>query len=117
MLKTSKYTIDYFIQKFTAIPTKQWCVGMFRGPNNTRCALGHCGAKDASKGLYTALPPEARALVYWVEDHFPTNITTPELNDGRASSHLYGRRPRTRILNYLKELKKKQRKQEKQKHV
>ena len=37
-----RYTVDYFIKKFEAIPYDQWTTGLYvRGKR--KCALGHCG--------------------------------------------------------------------------
>jgi hypothetical protein len=47
------YTVDYFINKFAAIPAHQWYIGGFVGMNgdiHARCANGHCGIDDASDG-------------------------------------------------------------------
>lgn len=37
-----RYTVDYFIKKFSAIPENMWIVGSFGSPGRPRCALGHC---------------------------------------------------------------------------
>ena len=47
-----QYTVDFFINKFEAIPENKWCSGIFFGytsfwgiikkPNGQRCAQGHC---------------------------------------------------------------------------
>ena len=36
-----KYTIDYFINKFEAIPEDEFCVGHFKSEDGRRCFLGH----------------------------------------------------------------------------
>lgn len=36
-----QYTVDYFIQKFEAIPEGEWCTREFIS-GNKRCARGHC---------------------------------------------------------------------------
>lgn len=36
------YTIDYFIDMFSAIPTPLWNVGSLEKSNGSKCALGHC---------------------------------------------------------------------------
>lgn len=36
------YSVDYFIEKFEAIPEDKWCVGSLHS-NGRSCALGHCG--------------------------------------------------------------------------
>jgi len=36
------YTVDYFINKFEAIPEKDWIVGIFMDHHGRCCAQGHC---------------------------------------------------------------------------
>lgn len=43
-----KYTIDYFIKKFKAIPNDRWCQGSYTHPDGSHCALGHCGHRTLS---------------------------------------------------------------------
>lgn len=56
-----KYTVDYFIEKFEAIPEKMWCRGQFVS-GEKRCANGHCGVTDEN-----AINNEAKALVAILE--------------------------------------------------
>lgn len=65
-----KYTVDYFIGKFTAIPEELWWEGDYQNPLNSaqHCALGHCGArlKILPNSLYkygTEKTDESEALV------------------------------------------------------
>lgn len=55
----SKYTVDYFIEKFINIPAKQYFMQEFINPINPdqRCALGHCGMR-----YIDTLTEEAAAL-------------------------------------------------------
>lgn len=41
-----KYTVDYFIDKFAAIPEDQWAMGTFNH-GGRKCVNGHCGARYA----------------------------------------------------------------------
>jgi hypothetical protein len=38
-----KYTVDYFIKKFEAIPEGLWNIGAYHSLDGKSCALGHCG--------------------------------------------------------------------------
>lgn len=40
-----KYTVDYFIEKFEAIPEELWCIGTFQIGEKC-CAFGHCGGTE-----------------------------------------------------------------------
>lgn len=42
-MKNNKYTVDYFIDKFSTIPDNQFTLGEYVSKNGTKCALGHCG--------------------------------------------------------------------------
>lgn len=37
-----KYTVDYFIKKFEAIPDEKWCVANRYNSLGQKCAHGHC---------------------------------------------------------------------------
>jgi len=56
-----KYDIQYFIDKFEAIPAEKWTRGVvYDASNDTYCALGHCGIREAG-GRWTKTE-EANAL-------------------------------------------------------
>ena len=38
----TKYTVDYFIKTFEAIPENKWTTAYFV-EDDKRCAAGHCG--------------------------------------------------------------------------
>ncbi len=54
-----KYTIDYFIKKFEAIPEELWCTGQLT-INGKHCALGHTGIKKMNSD---GLNAEGKALL------------------------------------------------------
>jgi len=85
----TKYTVDYFIDKFKAIPRNKWCTGVYEFYGQ-RCALGHCGE---TYGHQTRESMALRKLL-------PATTATNDQNG-------IGKHPRTRILNALKALKKK----------
>lgn len=71
----NKYTVGYFIKKFTAIPAEQWCSHYFFDEvTGQKCVLGHCGARGY-RGI-NSLPPEAEALVRLVDDHIAFDVAS-----------------------------------------
>lgn len=92
-METQKYDLDYFIKKFEAIPEEKWITNGY-GKNGVHCAYGHCGADDNGK-----YPEEARAL------NGLSGCVVEEINDGFPQYLRYGSTPRTRVINFLKELK------------
>ncbi len=91
------YTVDYFIQKFEAIPEEWWCVTLYtRGEQ--KCALGHCGVsmKDDTE--------EGEALSYLFISNFGMAST---INDG-GDSRFPQATPRARILAALQRIKQKE---------
>ena len=89
----TKYTLDYFIAKFEAIPRNKWCTGAFDDELNRRCALGHCGHLS---GFSTEVSEALEKLV-------PGSIV--RVNDGAFEYRKLGKHPKTRILRYLRQLK------------
>ncbi len=102
------YDVDYFIQKFEAIPENLWCIGKyFRSEEGFPkcCALGHCGARELH------FTKEADALIELFRGSRATyNSETfyiPSINDG--FSELFKQfTPKQRILAALKFIKEKQ---------
>jgi hypothetical protein len=92
-----KYTVDYFINKFKAIPSSKWTTGQYTIGTKC-CALGHCGERGLGVG-----GPEAKAL----GEMLRTGSTVVKINDGEHPLYLQ-KTPRARILAALKDLKKAQ---------
>jgi len=45
------YDVDYFIQKFEAIPEEKWTAGMYyNSETEACCVLGHCGDRIEVNG-------------------------------------------------------------------
>lgn len=108
----SKYTVDYFIQKFEPIPDDKWTRGAIQDSiTGACCVLGHCGVKNVKDG--SELPErdkdygwlmtdEAYALADLIFKGSVDNLWM--LNDGnREWAKEYGETPKERILNKLKE--------------
>lgn len=46
--KDMKYNVDFFINKFEAIPEDLWCTGLYT-KGEKHCAVGHCGGNSSVK--------------------------------------------------------------------
>lgn len=55
------YNIQYFIDKFEAIPEENWCTGTLKDGNRL-CAFGHCNMEILDMP-HILSNPEARALL------------------------------------------------------
>ena len=93
-----KYDVDYFINKFEAIPEEQWCTGAFslcdENENTQHCALGHCGYGVGTKTV------EGEALISLFEPEL-----LPMINDDRSIEYSQST-PKQRILAALYDIKK-----------
>ncbi len=109
-----KFTVDYFINKFNAIPHEKWTIGMGEYDNDSTCALGHCGS--------TSMPStkEAIALAKLLFNSLKIGNDYEEtvyiINDCKNSSYgggaarydgicELGDSPKERILNALELVK------------
>ena len=101
-----KYTIDYFINKFTKIPANKWITNDYSNKAETKfCALGHCGEREATLTRKAIFTRETLALKKIFRDTRFTSIT--DVNDGNGGYWGLGKTPRTRILKALKSIKSK----------
>lgn len=95
------YTVDYFIEKFSKIPEKEWCVNyyyIFEGTYpEKRCALGHCGEHKM------VVSPEAESL----RNLFMQNlvISVDRVNDSSCDGVFPQETPKARILAALEVIK------------
>lgn len=102
----TKYTVDYFIDKFSNIPEENFITGSLQMDNKC-CALGYCGMKN-----YDKIPREAIALIDIItpkaaqqENKVGISYFVTDVNDGIGSKRELGSTPKERILNKLKEIK------------
>lgn len=86
--KPKRYSIDYFITKFGAIPHSRWTTEVL-SKGEARCAFGHCG------GYHTA---EAFALKGILEKSGENTVVG--INDDYYKGYKH---PRTRILHALRD--------------
>lgn len=56
------YTIQYFKEKFGAIPDDRWAMGRLKKGTDNYCALGHCGVIESAIMEYI-MTEESKALV------------------------------------------------------
>lgn len=98
-----EYTIQYFIDKFEAIPEEKWITGVTKDVFGNCCAIGHLGA-ITSNFDFKGHSGEVKALLGISgkdEDGLPviTNV-----NDGYLPYKNLGSTPKQRVINYLKSL-------------
>lgn len=94
------YSVQFFIDKFSAIPEDRWVIGEFSdfSDNNNCCALGHCGVRNNMGTL------EGTALGKLFKILCPDDSFVAQVNDGEATQ--YGQQtPKTRILAALYDIK------------
>jgi hypothetical protein len=93
----TKYTVDYFIKKFTAIPDELWCVNHYRTSHGQRCASGWCG-KTIHRTTVESL------ALNRLMGHFLNH--TEGINDNFCDSYSHlGDTPKERILVALENIK------------
>lgn len=99
---SAEYTVDYFIEKFEAIPDEKWCTGVFEDMTGACCALGHCGYRGYN------VTDESRSLSRLFGRYHQVGCINDgdELGDGEIVEK-YGYTPKERILNALREIKSK----------
>lgn len=107
------YTIDYFINKFEAIPEELFFEGRFI-EGDKKCSAGHCGTNDENFHN-NELPLETHALIsllkpFKVEcDYYRSDLmkTIAAINDGTNPNYQQPT-PKQRILAALYDIKKMQ---------
>lgn len=85
-----QYSIEYFIEKFEAIPEELWITGHYTDNDGRYCALGHCGLRT-------------RMLICQESDALQTLLPhTQYINDDRHPSYKQPT-PKQRILAALRD--------------
>lgn len=74
----TKYTVDYFINKFSRIPTNKWTTGDYK-KHGRYCALGHAGCRGGDYGGVET--PESNALYYMFKK---CDYEVDEVNGGKT---------------------------------
>ena len=102
--KQTKYTAQYFIDKFKAIPDEQWCTHNYTNEDGNHCAYGHCGVRggigthesngldklslsiisinDGNQIAYSQPTPRGRVLAALLDLRDTTNKENNDDNDG-----------------------------------
>lgn len=98
----TKFTVDFFIKKFEAIPEEKWGVRQF-SYKDKRCALGFCGAISEGSSVTLTHFPEAHALYLLIKNALGEVVF--HVNDGVNTKYIQ-RSPKQRILAALYDIKK-----------
>ncbi len=96
----NKYTVEYFIKKFSKIPDSKWNVGDFISyDGKKKCALGWCGMKnvDPKESLFGKETKESTELENLLNNY------VADINDGRNPKYKQ-ETPKARILAALKDV-------------
>lgn len=103
------YTVDYFINKFEAIPESRWTTNFF-DQDDKYCANGHCGMRESelektreALALAELLKPLKRST--WSRyGGDPIYEVTANINDGETAEYPQPT-PKQRILAALYDIK------------
>lgn len=88
------YNVDYFLNKFDAIPDDQWTTGLYQSVLGDQCcALGHCGMRVGITNV------ESSTLERIFKTHL--NFHVAHINDGAPEFADLGSTPKERIMNAL----------------
>lgn len=92
------YTVEYFIEKFSAIAEHRWLIGNYSNFNGTKkCALGHCdgnGQTEISNALHKLFKVVVDPTEGW---------GVGGINDGRHPNYQQPT-PKQRILAALRDI-------------
>lgn len=99
----TKYDVDYFINKFEAIPYDQWCTSFTTNNEGQHCALGHCEGHDPRLKEHIG---EAKEFNDLIRKH--KGEPAWYINDNCGLYYKYGDNPKERVINVLKYIKNKQ---------
>lgn len=97
-----QFTVDYFINKFSAIPEDEWIIGKTNN-GNKMCALGFCQAREIGGVVRLDDYPEALSLYRMFNKAL--GVPVFEINDGRDGRYRQPH-PKQRILAALYDIKK-----------
>ena len=97
-----KFTIDYFVEKFKAVPDNLWTISGCVDSQGRKDCLGHCGCRT------DLITEEGDALIdilsNYDPDPFRSVFLCAMINDGEGFAAKYGNTPKERVLSRLKEL-------------
>lgn len=92
-----EYTVEYFINKFSAIPEAEWTRATFNDGQGRKCVMGHCGYTN-----HDLRTREGKELLKLMKQNL--GFSPIIVNDAHcmyANSTDFGDTPKERILNAL----------------
>lgn len=99
--RKSKYDVDYFIKKFSAIPRSKWCTNSYMKAER-RCAFGHCGRGFVWVGGAHVFTDTWEAISL---EKIVVDGSVASINDGK-DPRFPQKTPKGRILAALRRIKK-----------
>jgi hypothetical protein len=107
----NKFTVDYFIEKFSKIPDKNWCTQYLLSSLGKSCALGHCGVRSNNIIAFGGIEHEEGSalakILAPVSMQDAEYSVVYEINDGHNYNYKQPT-PKQRILAALYDIKKMQ---------
>lgn len=95
-----EYNVDFFIEKFQAIPELRWWTGQYISNDGyAKCAMGHCGCVS---GFDAEFNKEVSSLILLFGGFLGFNIHSINDGDNRAFPEAT---PKQRILSALHKIK------------
>lgn len=82
-MKQNYFDVDYFLNKFDAIPENEWTTHTYTRYEEVvkHCVFGHCGVRVAN-GIDTTFTNESQALVYLFDQSL--KISVININDNNV---------------------------------
>jgi hypothetical protein len=106
------YDVDYFINKFSKIPTRKWGTGQLDDHSGHKCVFGHCGVTtDAGSDRYgyNEEANELIALFKGTVGHSPIDINDGTFDESPLDCIFFTLKehtPKARIMKTLRKIKK-----------
>jgi len=96
----SEYTVEYFINKFEAIPEDQWTTEVYEDDLGRQCAFGHCSTStNPDKIGFVGTTEAADLLILFIR----ADLSVACVNDGR-DDRFQQPTPKQRILTALRHI-------------
>lgn len=109
------YDVQFFIDKFSAIPEDHWCTAVFTDGDGKHCANGHCGRTNSMHMTVESAALVALFLPLHLTEHFGKKVIydfdyyegwkIAMINDGITDQYQQDT-PKQRILAALYDIKK-----------
>lgn len=102
------YTVDYFIDKFQAIPENEWTTHTHSDCNGRKCALGHCLTPEALAIFERQWKVEGSASrVPLSEEYYAIQVLCPHIHwiNNDEDPDYQQATPKARVLAALADIK------------